>query len=202
DGTSSTDTLSAESVRAMNAALAPIVDGCTAMMGSMMMSSGMAGGPHHGVDMHHDWRDCEEEYWDEEYENEPRTRDSAETDRRNLDRDRCEGHEWDEEWDEHDLEEENENFFWEENWDEEARIYTEHWANSDGEFWLTENYANCWGALEWQDPEGNEIVEEWELDDCGDSEESDGDDWVDDDESEEETETHPCNSPDAENCED
>ena len=41
------------------------------------------------------------------------------------------------------------------------------------------------------DPDGNEVYEEWELDECGDSEEQH------EDESDEEEDT-PCNTPDCE----
>lgn len=84
DRTENTDTLSPNTVRAMTAGLAPLVDGCTGMLSSMMMSSGMGPGNgfgggmmDHGDDRGHDWfEDCEEDdredwvndEWDDEYD--------------------------------------------------------------------------------------------------------------------------------------
>ena len=232
DGTTSTDTLSPESVRAMNAALAPLVDGCVAMMGSMLMNSGI-GIPdgHHGGNMHPDWRDCEDgdwNHWDDEWDenynweeeseddsnsdedgwgDEPRTRDSEQNDRRDFNQDPCEEQDWDNDWDENDWNQEDEDYFWEAYWDDETGTYNEHWSSEEGEFWLSENYESCWGILEWVDPDGNEVYEEWELDECGDSEEQhedesdeeshEGNETDEEDESDEEEDT-PCNTPDCE----
>ncbi len=226
DGTTSTDTLSSETVRVMNAALVPLVDGCVAMMGSMLMNTGI-GIPngHYGGNLHHDWQDCEDgdlNHWDDEWDEnynwdgesedgshsdedgwggEPRTRDSNQNDRRDFNRNTCEENDWDNDWNEDDWNHEDEDYFWEDYWDDETGTYHEHWSSEEGEFWLSENYHSCWGILEWVDPNGNEVYEEWELDECEVSEDQHEDESEEEsdegNESDEEEDT-PCNTPDCE----
>ena len=182
DGTTSTDTLSAESVRAMNAALAPLVDGCVAMMESMLMGPNMGmqdgHGGGHGWDQGHDWEhdwydDCENE---EDWRDWESDEDHGESDADDADgNDEADGNEdeprrdsrqadandrrhgdWDPCADHHD-------------WEEAEPLMVDMWIETDGEsngFWITFEARECAGVYDFVDDSGD--VHSLEYDVCED----------------------------------
>ncbi len=73
---------------------------------------------------------------------------------------------------EYDVCEDEEEYFAEEWYDEESNTWNAHWEDAEGSYWMVLNYETCTGVLEWVDNDGEDGREEWEMEDCGEHDES------------------------------